>query len=287
MPESPAQAEPPPPPVTNEVAALKPGASNFGIPDEYKEDEMVAHINELEPDEKEPEPELAAVQEKNEKDQEEETLPSQPISESLLQEKEEELAQPQPIAPTTLEKTMEQPKQPDAPLQPKLQPKPPMQKAPETQQKIKAPLKKELTFNDIAKGFLSSLDEGGNDLVERKGNENIRPDFEEMRILSYQHKLFWYMQNEWARINLSLNYPVPPFVVTGISMTIDKDGNLKKASVSHSCGIQQLDDAILQGIRSASPFPPLPTYLKKDSYTFEFGVKHVQKSPSGLTNRYR
>jgi len=284
MSEPPSQEEEPPPlQLTNEVAALIPGASNFGVPNEHKEDEMIAHINEFEPDDKEPEPELAAMQEKNDKKAEDEP-PSQPLSKPIMQEQKKELAQPQPIAPAVLEKTNEQPKQPDAPIKQRLQPKPPAEKIPEQPQKIKAPLKKELTFNEIAKGFLSSLDQGGSDLVEREGNKNIRPDFEEMRILSYQHKLFWYMQNEWNRTNITLNYPPPPFATTGISMTIDKDGNLKKIEVIHSCGIQQLDDAIIQGIRAASPYPPLPNFLNKDSYTFEFGVKHIQKSSSGFTN---
>lgn len=287
MPEPPSQAEEPPPPVTNEVAALIPGASNFGIPDEYTEDEIVAHINELEPDDKEPEPELAALEEKKEKEEPQgETPPSQPKSEPTMLEPEQETVQLQPIPSTILEKIIEQPKQPEAPIKQIMQPKPPTQKSPEVPEKIKAPLKKELTFNDIAKGFLSSLDEGGHDQIERKGNENIRPDFEEMRILSYQQKLFWYMQNEWKRTNTPLNFPAPPFTATCISITIDKDGVLKKSSIVSSCGIQQLDDIILQGIRNASPYPPLPTFLKKESYTFDFGVKHVQ-APPGFNNHFR
>lgn len=275
---------PPPQPQQHEVAALKPGASNFGAPDDYKDDEIVARIPEMELKEEIPEPELNALT-ATENQLQEEKPPSQPRSESHNNEKEQEVARTQPITPTSVEKNIEQPQHADQ--SPNLQQKPPKNKEPKIQEKIKAPVKKELTFNDIARGFLSSLDQGGQDLVERKGNENIRPDFEEMRILSYQHKIFWALQNEWRRINLSLNYPVPPFAVTGISMTVDKDGNLKKATVIHSCGIQQLDEAIMQGIRAASPFPPLPNFLNKESYTFEFGVKHVQSNQSGFNNHFR
>lgn len=251
--------QPPPPQLkSDEIAALIPGASNFGIPDELKEDEMIARI----------------AQENIEW----ESTHQEKIDEQEIVKKEEPSQQPELIqmqqATTIPEiKHQEKPKSQE-PVQKeikKVEPQP-------QQEKIRAPLKKELTFNDIAKGFLSSLDKGGNDMMERKGNENIRPDFEEMRYLSYVHKIGWYMQNEWLRDTTVGQCGAPTFPVTAISVTIDKEGVLKRAVVVQSCGNHSLDEAILRGIHAASPYPPLPAYLKKDEITIDFGVKHVART---------
>ncbi len=279
--------QPPPPsaqqtpeqPKLDEVAALKPGAANFGMPDEFKEDEMVTNLV-TPPEEENYEEalqELEAAQEEAEEgieptsNQEEPQHKNEPTHETLFPAT---IALPQTPQPKTI---------PEKPKDEKIS----VKKASETQkeshphtiqqppQVVRAPLEKKLTFNDLAQGFLSSLDEGGNDLMERKGNENIRPDFEEMRYLSYLHKIIWHMQNEWRRDAGLISSGIPAMVVTGISVTIDKDGNLKNSKIVQSCGNYQLDDGILRGIKTASPYPPLPTYLKKDVLTIEFGVKHV------------
>jgi TonB family protein len=271
MPEIPEQ---PPEIKPDEVAALKPGASQFGRPDEFDEQEFTATLPESEKLQEEPE-ESELTQEENE----------EASLEKLLEKKQPE---PKVESITYFEKPQELLKTQTAVMvehetKPKFSPEAQKEKKKDIHQqslenppqKIRAPLKKELTFNDIAQGFLASLDEGGNDLIERKGNENIRPDFEEMRTLSYLHKIIWYMQNEWRRDTSLMDCPIPAMVVTGVSITIDKEGNLKKASVVQSCGIHQLDEAVLRGIKAASPYPSLPSHFKKDSYTVEFGVKHM------------
>ena len=274
-PEQPAQPEL----KTDEVAALKSGASNFGMPDEFKEDEFVAAIPDEQPEKPQlEEPELIDTQEINnkpeEKPQQDINPPLEPEILTTQHEKSYETIKAQPI-PTPLPPEVKQlPITHPLPQEKKIVKKetPPL---PQQPTKIRAPLQKELTFNDLAKGFLSSLDEGGNDLMDRKGNENIRPDFEEMRYLSYLHKIIWYMQNEWRRDNDLGNCAPPVMSVTGVSVTIDKDGILKNAKVIQSCGNYKLDEVILRGIRAVGSYPPLPTYLKKDVMTFEFGVKHV------------
>lgn len=278
----PPMPEPPPEIKPDEVAALKPGASNFGMPDELKEDEFIATVPE--------EPAEEQFEEETTQNQIEEQ-----ISEKLIKKTE-----PEP-EPTLVHKadTTELVKTQTAPFQTKqeeskprfipelLQKEKAIQKEmpkPADPQKIRAPIKKELTFNELAQGFLASLDEGGKDMMERKGNENIRPDFEEMRYLSYLHKIVWYMQNEWKRDTSMMNCGAPVMVITGVSITIDKDGVLKKASLVQSCGNHQLDDAIIRGIRAASPYPPLPVHLKKDQLTVEFGVKHISTTSNSRIN---
>jgi TonB family protein len=270
-----APPEPQPQIRPDEVAALKPGASNFGMPDEFKEDQFIASIPETIPLEEHPEEhEESKTSEIKEEPSEELTKKTEPKPEPS----------PDDFSSQDLTKIQTEPKQikqeeskpktvaQEEQKQKIIQKQPQKQTAP---QKIQAPIKKELTFNELAQGFLSSLNEGGNDLMERKGNENIRPDFEEMRYLSYLHKIVWYMQNEWRRDTTIINCGPPVMVVTGVSITIDKNGILKNASIVQSCGNHQLDEAIIRGIHAASPYPPLPVHLNKDVLTVEFGVKHV------------
>ena len=120
-------------------------------------------------------------------------------------------------------------------------------------------MEKKLTFNDLATGFLASWQNEGSDWFERKGNENIRPDFEEMKYLSYLQKIAWYMQNAWQRQErVQVHNPPADIVVTGVRVTLDKLGNLVNAAMLQSCGVAQLDDMVTRGIREGGPYPPLP-----------------------------
>lgn len=272
--EMPMAPEPQPEIKPDEVAALKPGASHFGMPDEFKEDEFIATM----PEQPNPQEDFEAanttsdtVMEISEKPMKKIDPESEPTITHLAETQELIKTQTVPMQQKQEEtKSLSLLEQ----LQEQKTPKKELPQQPEPQ-KIRAPIKKELTFNELAQGFLSSLDEGGNDLMERKGNENIRPDFEEMRYLSYLHKIVWYMQNEWRRDNTIINCGPPVMVVTGVSVTIDKNGVLKKASIVQSCGNNQLDEAIIRGIYAASPYPPLPAHLNKEVLTVEFGVKHI------------
>ena len=45
-------------------------------------------------------------------------------------------------------------------------------------------------------------------------------------------------------------------------MTILKDGRLEKAEITKSSGYEILDNAALQSVRNAEPFPPIPEEAK-------------------------
>jgi protein TonB len=51
-------------------------------------------------------------------------------------------------------------------------------------------------------------------------------------------------------------------VVAGV--TLRRDGNLVSARILRSSGSSVIDDALLSGIRSAAPFPPLPAVFEGD-----------------------
>ncbi|MBY5898867.1 TonB family protein [Rhizobium leguminosarum] len=53
-----------------------------------------------------------------------------------------------------------------------------------------------------------------------------------------------------------------------IQLTINGTGRVASVSVARSSGIAELDKAVLDGVRRAAPFPPLPSEWGKPSWTF-------------------
>ncbi|AJD42188.1 TonB family protein [Rhizobium sp. SEMIA 4085] len=58
-----------------------------------------------------------------------------------------------------------------------------------------------------------------------------------------------------------------------VRLTIGGDGSLAALSVARSSGIPELDQAVVAGVRRASPFPPLPSEWGKPSWTFTQDVQ--------------
>ncbi|QPB18526.1 energy transducer TonB [Rhizobium sp. 007] len=58
-----------------------------------------------------------------------------------------------------------------------------------------------------------------------------------------------------------------------VRLTIGGDGSLVSLSVARSSGIPELDQAVVAGVRRASPFPPLPSEWGKPSWTFTQDVQ--------------
>lgn len=271
MPEQPVQE----PKKIDEVAALKPRASQFGATDILQDepeftpgtyDTIIPEKEGKDPDDNEkaeeekPEPEKIV-----ERKEEKETTKSD--IKLVSDEKKEIQIKPEVIVTQSLQKAQN--------TSVGQQQKATQRSTPGNQSKIASPIEKKLTFNDLASGFLASWENSGNDWFERKGNENIRPDFEEMRYLSYLQKIAWYMQNAWQRQErIMLQNPPTTIVITGVRISIDKNGNLKDVSMLQSCGYNQLDEMVMKGIKDASPYPPLPAHFKKDIISFDFGVKH-------------
>lgn len=286
MPEEPQ----PEPPQSQEIAALKPRASQFGAT------EMVQEEPEFSPgvyDQIIPEYVGKDQQDNEQTEQQEPDLePEKAIEqEEIKEEKEAIKSEPDDVQevlfkPETKPKEAQELKKVSS-TTPGQQQKASQRTNTGSQTKIASPIEKTLTFNDLASGFLASWQNDGNDWLEREGNENIRPDFEEMRYLSYLQKIAWYMQNAWQRQDRVLLQKGPTeIVVTGVRVTIDKNGNLKNSVMVTTCGYQQLDEMVMQGIKEASPYPPLPAHFKKEIMTFDFGVKHLA-SNSPLNFNFR
>ena len=51
-------------------------------------------------------------------------------------------------------------------------------------------------------------------------------------------------------------------------VTIARDGRLLDVAISRSSGYHDLDNAVLEVIRSQAPYPPLPSDMMGDRHTF-------------------
>jgi protein TonB len=53
-----------------------------------------------------------------------------------------------------------------------------------------------------------------------------------------------------------------------VRLTIGGSGAISGLSVARSSGIPELDQAVVDGVRRAAPFPPLPAEWGKPSWSF-------------------
>ncbi|SEH76373.1 protein TonB [Rhizobium tibeticum] len=58
-----------------------------------------------------------------------------------------------------------------------------------------------------------------------------------------------------------------------VRLTIGASGDLSGLSIAHSSGIPELDQAVVEGIRRAAPFPPLPSEWGKPVWSFNQDVQ--------------
>ncbi len=58
-----------------------------------------------------------------------------------------------------------------------------------------------------------------------------------------------------------------------VRLTIGASGDLSGLSIARSSGIPELDQAVVEGIRRAAPFPPLPTEWGKPVWSFNQDVQ--------------
>ena len=136
-----------------------------------------------------------------------------------------------------------------------------------------SPIKKELTFNDMAQGFLELMGKGGQDWLDRTGNPNIRPDFAEMKKLHYVQRVYWHLQNECKirPFNPNPGWVLP--VEATITLIFNKEGTITDLFVTSKSGYDEFDTKVKDVLRLASPCPPIPTFLGADSMRLAFTYK--------------
>lgn len=132
-------------------------------------------------------------------------------------------------------------------------------------------LKQKTSRNIIAltKGYIEKTSgENGTDLIDRDGDPNKIPNFEEMKYISYEAKLNWCCQATWKQNSSFYNLPVTAKDYQAIiEFSIDEKGNLVNSKILESSGCKEVDSAIVKNLKMAAPFPPLPKHFGKKVYT--------------------
>ncbi len=62
---------------------------------------------------------------------------------------------------------------------------------------------------------------------------------------------------------------------TQVSFELGKDGTLLALAISKSSGFEILDEAALDAVRNAGPYPSLPKELNKESLTFQLPISFI------------
>ena len=65
--------------------------------------------------------------------------------------------------------------------------------------------------------------------------------------------------------------------ITVVRVVIARDGRLLNVVVTRSSGYPEFDNGVLAGVRSGSPYAPLPPDIKGDSATFDLPLVSVQR----------
>jgi len=302
-------------PKSKDIAALNPRKSEFGAPVVFAED---ADFPKQEPDIS-PLPEIKKPPTKSLTQQTSPVIPQpkppvakpKPIEQKKVIQKKEEPSkalQKNLLAMLKKQKDQKKIKKAEKPVQkekPKPEPKekePPKQIKPKIKQptpklpaprkvtqrskgfkkKMSAPAKKKnLTFADLANGFLDTLKGDGQDWEKREGNKNIRPDIQEMKFLSYARKVAWYIQNSWKLYMRELDGSGPATADISFILSIDQDGNLIDMQITQYTGYYELDAVIIKAVKKAAPFPPLPKHFKTSVLRFPSHWKYVREQVPG------
>ena len=114
-------------------------------------------------------------------------------------------------------------------------------------------------------GFIENLKQKGNDWLERDGDKNVRPDYEDLKYISYEESIQWHLQQS-RNTNFSKNKIFSNNHVSRIHFIIDKDGNLYDIKLIETSGDSNLDDEWIKVIKLAAPFPPIPQHFKTKHY---------------------
>lgn len=118
----------------------------------------------------------------------------------------------------------------------------------------------------MTKGFIENLEQEGHDWLKRDGDESKRPTLEEMKYFSYEQRINWQLQSAWKR---SVMRSLGNQVVQGravVSFVVNEHGALLSQELLQSSGHSGLDEAIMQNVKEAAPFPPLPKHFNQKEY---------------------
>lgn len=134
--------------------------------------------------------------------------------------------------------------------------------------KKEAAPKAPITLSTIAKGFLSTLDQGGRDSIGMAGKKGAHPSAEQLNYQRYMEKFGRCVSNS-HNIHKNKLPQMQIRVPVNVTITLLRDGTLKDSYISLSSGVKAIDDYVLFIHRDASPgFPPVPSSIKDELLHF-------------------
>lgn len=126
-----------------------------------------------------------------------------------------------------------------------------------------------ITLSTIAKGFLSTLSDGGNDSLSMRGKKGGIAGAEQLSYQRYLEKIFRCVSNSHNIHKEKLPHMAHIRVPVNVTLRILRDGTLAESYVSLSSGFKAIDEYVLFIHRDAAPgFPPAPSAIRDDLLNF-------------------
>lgn len=138
--------------------------------------------------------------------------------------------------------------------------------------KIASPIKKQITFADLAQGFIEQRGNDGQDWIDRKGNENIRPDLEDLKNTNYHMKLQWHVQNFLRVKTAPANKDWTHGLTAKCNISIDEQGFIKYIQIDKSSGNSDYDEWVINFFKTITPYPLPPKRLLNPYFNVQWSI---------------
>ncbi|MBU4269447.1 TonB C-terminal domain-containing protein [Candidatus Dependentiae bacterium] len=150
------------------------------------------------------------------------------------------------------------------------------------QDKSPAPKPKK-SILQLTKGFLYNNKDEGQDWIKRDGDENKRPDFEDLKRISYTQQIAWQFQQESGIIASHMSYSERTHLMDGycnepnLRIVLNKNGSIKQLELINTSGSVRYDDYIVKCFKNAAPFPPIPNHFNSDQFDLPVTIMHPSR----------
>lgn len=143
-----------------------------------------------------------------------------------------------------------------------------------------SPIKKQLTFSDLARGFIESFDHEGEDWLKRDGNPNIRPHQKEMKYLSYYRKLAWHVQSTIKQHKVTPQASWPSELEMVLLLQFNRTGDIVSATIGKSSNVFEYD-YICKDLfdTNNSGYPLIPQHIPEDVITVPVSISLSTRRP--------
>ena len=105
-----------------------------------------------------------------------------------------------------------------------------------------------------------------------KNSTPISLDTKDPIYLSYFNRIKQAIEQNWEYPELALRYGLQGRL--SLEFSIGLNGHLEQLRIMRSSGSQLLDDEALRAIRTAAPFPPVPSWIKSGPLTVSASMEY-------------